>query len=106
MALSGPTLQTRLSFTRMFLAAKSLCTNPFWDKYLIPLATPLQKERRRLGGGGWGEEAGGRRLEEGGWLPETLGRGKSLVLMEGDRGDNGRITMEGQCITQQAICLT
>ena len=40
---SPPTLQLSSLLTRMFLAAKSLWTNPLLDRYLIPSAISWQK---------------------------------------------------------------
>ena len=38
-----PTLQTIDLDSKMFLAARSLCTNAFLERYSIPCATSLQK---------------------------------------------------------------
>ena len=42
-ASSAPTLQPSPLLTKMFLAARSLWTNPLLDRYLIPSAISWQK---------------------------------------------------------------
>ena len=44
-----PTLHTRFSATRIFLAARSLCTKAFLARYSMPEAIWLQKSRHNCG---------------------------------------------------------
>ena len=46
------TLHLRSSVNRIFLAARSLCTNPLYVRYFMPQAMSLLQSRRKVGVGG------------------------------------------------------